>query len=49
MEIARRAGLSRWRLNRIERGKSEAKASELERLALAMGLTMLEFYGGRTA
>lgn len=32
-------------LNRIERGKQHARAGEMERIAHALGLSMVEFYG----
>lgn len=39
------AGLYYSALSRIEHGKQQATADELERLAAAMGLSMPQFYG----
>lgn len=43
--LASDAGIDPARLCRIELGKTEAKAEEIERLAAALDLTMPEFYG----
>jgi transcriptional regulator with XRE-family HTH domain len=43
-DLAAKANMDHARLCRIELGKTEARAEEIERLAEAMGLTMAEFY-----
>ena len=43
--LADQAEVEVTRLCRIELGKTEPKAEEIERLAAAMDLTMPEFYG----
>jgi len=43
--LAEKAGINAARLCRIELGKTEPKAEEIERLAAALELTMPEFYG----
>lgn len=45
LELAGLAKMDNTRLCRIENGKTEAKAEEIERLAKAMDLSMPEFYG----
>lgn len=44
-DLAKKADIEQTRLCRIELGKLDAKAAELERLAAELGLTMPEFYG----
>lgn len=43
--LAEKADIDVARLCRIELGKTEPKAGEIERLAAALDLTMPEFYG----
>ena len=43
--LAEQAAIDVARLCRIELGKTEPKAGEIERLAAALELTMPEFYG----
>jgi Predicted transcription factor, homolog of eukaryotic MBF1 len=49
LELARAARMDNTKLCRIESGEQEARASEVEALAKALGLTMVEFYGGEAA
>lgn len=44
-DLAKRAHIEQTRLCRIELGKLDAKADEIERLAAELDLTMPEFYG----
>lgn len=44
-DLAKRAKIDNARLCRIENGKTQARADELERLAAALELSMPEFYG----
>ncbi len=43
-EVARRAGISPWRLHRIETEKTEARIGEIEAIARALGISMIKFY-----
>ncbi len=45
LDLATRAKIDNSRLCRIEKGKTPARADEIERLAEALELTMAEFYG----
>ena len=38
-QVAELAAISQWRLTRIENARSEARAAELVRIAVAMGVT----------
>jgi transcriptional regulator with XRE-family HTH domain len=44
-DLAKDADIDAARLCRIELGKTEPKAGEIERLAAALDLSMPEFYG----
>lgn len=44
-DLAAGAEMDNARLCRIENGKTEPRAEEIERLAAALGLSMPEFYG----
>ncbi len=48
-QLARMADLHYPALSRIEHGRQSVKAEELERIAKALGLSMLEFYGAPEA
>lgn len=45
LDLADKAKIDNARLCRIEKGKTKARAEEIERLAKALELTMPEFYG----
>lgn len=45
LDLAQRAHINPTRLCRIEKGKTPARADEIERLAVELDLTMPEFYG----
>ncbi len=45
VELATRSGLEKTKLCKIEIGTQEVRATELEQLAEALGLSMPEFYG----
>lgn len=45
-ELARRAKLPNYKLCKIEGDEQEVRAKELEEIAIALDLTMAEFYGG---
>lgn len=44
-KLAQSVGISYSALNRVERGKQHARATDMEKIAKAFGLTMAEFYG----
>jgi transcriptional regulator with XRE-family HTH domain len=45
-DLAKKSGIARSVIHRIESGEQEARASQLEAIAKALGLSMAEFYGG---
>jgi len=49
LELARAARMDNTKLSRIETGEQEARESEVQTIAKALGLTMVEFYGGEAA
>lgn len=45
-EVAEATGMPQSKISRIENGQTAVRAEELEAIAKALGLTMVEFYGG---
>lgn len=45
VDLAARTGIDNSAISRMEHGKQEPSASQLERIASALGLTMAQFYG----
>jgi transcriptional regulator with XRE-family HTH domain len=45
-QLAKKSGLKKSVLHRIETGQQEPRASQLEKVSKAFGLSMVEFYGG---